>query len=164
MTTPNEVSTLNSHEKKRWRRLWQAILSDGFSRALAAVANLIQVPIALNYLGREGFGLWVVLVGSVQMFGFADLGMALGLQNEVSDAYGRDDMQAVRNLFVTGVKLLAIVSLGVVALFFALTFAVDWADLFKVQATNLRNSMSFAASIAVGGFCLGLPLIAGART
>jgi len=51
----------------------------------------VTVPLTLNYLGSEHYGLWMTISSVSVMLGFADLGIGNGVLNAVADAYGRDD-------------------------------------------------------------------------
>lgn len=149
--------------KQRWRRIVQATLSSGAARVVTMLANLVQVPIALHHLGTEAFGLWMVLVGTVQLMAFADLGMGLGIQNKVSEAYGRDDFQEIHDVVTTGRRVLLALGLALALITLPLVFLLDWAAIFKVTDPSLRVGLLPAMLVVIGYFAIGLPLSVGLR-
>jgi O-antigen/teichoic acid export membrane protein len=148
---------------KRKRLIALAAVYNGFARGISILASLAQVPIALHYLKSEAFGLWMTLVGGVQLMSFADLGMGFGLQNKISEAYGRDDLQSVRDFYKTGWLILASVALGIAILGLPLCWLIPWGQVFKIHDPLLKTEVSGALAVILAFFCVGLPLNAGLR-
>jgi O-antigen/teichoic acid export membrane protein len=148
---------------KRKRLIALAALGNAAARAIAILANLAQVPIAVHYLKSEAFGLWMTLVGTVQLMSFADLGMGFGLQNKISEAYGKDDLQGVRDLFKTGWVILALVGAVLALVGAPLCWLVPWERVFKIHDAFLKTEVPGALAVILAFFCLNLPLNAGVR-
>jgi O-antigen/teichoic acid export membrane protein len=148
---------------KRKRLIALSALYNALARVVSILASLVQVPIALHYLKAEAFGLWMTLVGAVQLMSFADLGMGLGLQNKISEAYGRDDIQGIRNVYKTGWLILALVGLGIAIVGLPLCWLIPWEQVFKINDPLLRAEVPGALAVILGFFCIGLPLNAGVR-
>lgn len=138
-------------------------LSHSASRFVALGANLAQVPIALHYLGVEAFGLWMTVAGTVQLMSFADLGLGLGLQNRISHAYGRDDLQGIRDLYKTGISLLSVIGVLLLVACLPLCWLLPWETLFRVESVELAAQLPVALAAVVIAFAIGLPINAGVR-
>ncbi|MBX3181877.1 MAG: lipopolysaccharide biosynthesis protein [Polyangiaceae bacterium] len=154
---------LSATRQRRNRLIALATLSGSAARVVTLGVHLVQLPVALHYLGTEAFGLWMTLVGTVQLLSFADLGLGLGLQNKISAAFGRDDQQAIRDLLYTGRRLLAQIGLALLALGLPLCLLLPWGSYFNVQNHALAPQTGPALAVVFAGFALGLPLMAGVR-
>ena len=86
-----DTSTPEGRSQERYRRVALTAISSAGARALTVVTMLIAVPLTLNYLGSERYGLWMTISSIILMMRFADLGMGLGLMNAVSEAHGQED-------------------------------------------------------------------------
>lgn len=148
---------------KRARLIVLATVSSSASRLVAMAASLAQVPVALHFLGTEAFGLWMTVAGAIQLMSFADLGLGLGLQNRISHAYGRDDLQDIRDLHRTGVRLLGAIGLVLLVVCLPLCWLVPWADFFHVDSPDLAAQLPLALAAVASAFAMGLPLSAGVR-
>ena len=95
--------------------------------------------------------------------GFADLGIGLGLQNKISEAFGCDDLQGIRNLHASGRRLLGWLSLVLSAVVLPLCWILPWGQWLKVEAPDLRAQVPLALTILAGGFACGLPFNTGVR-
>ena len=77
------------------------------------MTTFVTVPLTLNYLGDERYGMWMTMSSLVAMLGFADLGVGNGLVNAVSRAFGRNDRrEAAECVSSAFFGLAAIASLG----------------------------------------------------
>lgn len=129
-------------------------------RIVGMICSLAQVPIALSHLGKESFGLWMTLTGAVGLLNFADIGIGLGMQNKISAAHGKDDMELARKVFLTGFTLLAIIAVAMFGIGLLIGWNFDWASLFKIQAPELRPHVRAGMLVVFFAFCLGFPLSA----
>ena len=84
-------------------------------RGLGIVCQLVQVPLALRYLGKEAFGVWVTLGSISYLISFSDFGIGMGAQNQMTEALGTGDRPRARRLFTTTLVFLCAVG-GVLAL------------------------------------------------
>ena len=64
-------------------------------RGIGILCQLVQVPLALHYLGKEAFGVWVTLVSISYLITFSDFGLSLGAQNQITEALGTDALPEV---------------------------------------------------------------------
>ncbi len=149
--------------QRRNRLIALATLSASAARVVTLGVHLVQLPVALHYLSTEAFGLWMTLVGTVQILSFADLGLGLGLQNKVSAAFGKDDQQAICDLLYTGRRLLTQIGLLLLVLGLPLCLLLPWGAYFNVQDSALAPQTGPALAVVFVGFALGLPLMAGVR-
>lgn len=150
-----------SHRRDRAVRLTVAASFGG--KALSVACTLAQVPIALHYLGREAYGLWMTLVGVTLLINFVDFGIGVGMQQAMAHAYGRDDAQGVRQAFFTGAYVLTGIAVLVLAAGVPVALLADWADPLKVHDLELRREAGRALAITVAACAFGIPLNAVAR-
>jgi len=54
-------------------------------KGISLVANLLIVPLAINLLGNEGYGVWIVLSGILTWANFLDFGLVHGLRNLLTE-------------------------------------------------------------------------------
>ncbi len=96
-----DLSTEAGRSQDRYRRAaWTSVASLA-QRMTNIGVGLVTVPLALNYLGLERFGLWMTLTGFVAFLNFADMGVGVGLQNALTACISRDDKAGPRR-YVTG--------------------------------------------------------------
>lgn len=141
-------ASLSAERSERKRRLRLAILANVAIRPLALIVPFISVPLFLNYLGRERFGLFEV-VGALGMWLAAtDAGLGLGLLNRLQDCHvSRDRLLAQRYTSSVAIALLAI-AIGLVAMTSILTPVIDWGRLFKAKDPGAAAELPWAVWLA----------------
>jgi O-antigen/teichoic acid export membrane protein len=119
--------------ERRGKHIKLTVLTGLVARASSMVMTIVSVPLTLNYLGAERFGLWMTVTSVVSMLTFADFGIGNGLLTVVAEASGRDDQIAIRRFVSSGFAILTFISAGILLLFFAVVYpAVNWAHVFNV--------------------------------
>lgn len=154
---PFDVSTQEGREKERHRKILLTAVSSGAAKIFAAAISFAMIPLSLNYLGTERFGLWMTISAMVGMLGIADLGVGSGLMNAVSTAYGRDDIQSIRKRIGSGFLLLSTIALVIIAGFFIITPFVSWAQLLNVSGELATEEAAPTIAVVVIFFALSIP-------
>jgi O-antigen/teichoic acid export membrane protein len=148
---------------RRTRAVRLTIWASLGAKAFSVVCTLAQVPIALRYLGHEGYGLWVTLVGITVMLNFVDFGLGIGMQQVMAKAYGRDDAGAIRTAFWRGTAALGAIAAALLIVGVPAAWFGAWADVLNVQSSALRAQCAGAIAVTVIACALGVPLNAGPR-
>src|SRR5665213_1712460 len=91
--TPHDTTNAEGKSHERYRRILLTGGSTAIVKVFSAVINLITVPLTVNYLGAERYGLWMAISSVLALMSFADLGLGNGLLNAVSKANGRNNIE-----------------------------------------------------------------------
>lgn len=155
---PFDVSTPEGRSKERYRRVALATLASIAARGISFLTTLISIPLTLNYLGAERFGLWVTISSTIAMIAFADLGLGNGLVNAIADADGKHDRTAARTHVSSAFFILTAIATILLCAFALLYPLVPWARVFNVTSTLAIQEVGPAVAIFVLCFALNLPL------
>lgn len=144
--------------QRRLTRVKLTIFSSFMARGLTVLISLIYVPLALNYLGSERYGVWLTINSIVGLFSLADLGIGNGLLNAVSDAFGKKDVAKARQYIASAFATLTLAVLSLTLLFLAIYPFVPWAELFNVQSALAAEEVGPSLLIFVLCFLIGIPI------
>ena len=120
--------------RERYRRAAATFAAQLASQGVALLVLVASVPLALGYLGRERFGLWMTAVAAAELLSFASLGLDKGLLTALAAADGSGDRMAARRLVSTAFALIGAIVLGLLALLALAYPALPWARLLNVPA------------------------------
>jgi O-antigen/teichoic acid export membrane protein len=102
--------------------------------------------------------MWVTINALVLMFGFANLGIGLGLMNTVARSQGNGDIAAERSTISSAVAVsLGIVGVLAVAVAGIFSF-VPWASLLNVHGSLAVSEAAPSTAACIAMFLVGLPL------
>lgn len=118
---------------------------------LKTVLNIVVYPVILSSLGGTKFGLYVLLLGIVELLIALDLGFTSGLTQRLSTAHAHEDLDETRQFLSTGLVLYLVIT----ALVLMTSFFVPGMPHFLNIDANLTE---------VATFCLYIIIIEGALT
>jgi O-antigen/teichoic acid export membrane protein len=149
----NEETRANERHR---RILWSTLASVG-ARLASVATTFFSVPLTLNYLGSERFGMWLMLSSFLSLLSFADLGIGNGLLTRVAAASGRDDKLGIREDVASAYAALGLASVGMIALFWSIFPVVQWGQLFNVADKVALAEAGAAAAVFATCFALSIP-------
>ncbi len=126
------------------------------ARVVGIVVSLVNVPVAVRYLGNEGYGLLTVIISVVGWIQFSNLGLGLGLQNALTEQTALGNKQAQRELVST--TFFALVGIGLLLTLLTLVLFphVNWLSLFPSRSARFAVEVPHAVALALGCFILAL--------
>ena len=129
------------------------VIKNSMATALMKVAvllcSLIMVPITLNYLNAENYGIWMAMTSILYWFAFFDVGLGNGMRNYLSEAISRQDYIKARSYFSTAIFLLAIIAVLIGILSIIIIFQLDLNHIFN---THIMSNKSLAYIMVVAIF------------
>jgi len=153
-----DTSTTGGRSLERYRRIAITSASSFFAKVIHSAVLFLSVPIAVEYLGKERYGLWMTISSIIAMFGFTDLGLGHGLMSTLSDADGRDDRPDAQRAVSSAFFMLGIVALIAAAAFSVAYPFVHWQSVFGVSSPEAAREAGPALAAFVAIFLLGMPL------
>jgi O-antigen/teichoic acid export membrane protein len=156
--SPFANSTPEQRSKERHRRVALTALAAASAQGISIVTGLISVPLTIEYLGTERYGLWMTMSSAVAILGFADLGMGNGLVNVISEAHGKED-RALASRYVSSAFFLLFGVAVTLGCLFAIAYPlIPWTRAFNVSSAKAAGEVGPAMCALTGCFLLTIPL------
>lgn len=141
----------------RNRRIMTTAFAGGLSRIISVSTGLISVPLTLEYLGPERFGMWMTMTSLIAFLSFADLGIGNGLLSSVAAANGRDDRIRIKALVSSAFFALTLIAICILAIL-AITYPmISWSGVFNVSSDIAKAEAGPIAAVFVVCFALAIP-------
>jgi len=128
-------------------------------KAVAVIASYIAVPMMINYLGQEKFGIWSTLLSIISWIVFFDLGIGHGLRNKITESLAKNAMDEAARYIASGYTLIGLLALGLWFALMAVSFFIPWQSVFNTNAlpeSDLRLTLQLTASFILFNFWTGL--------
>ena len=150
-----ETYTGDTRDKNFSTQVYLSLVLKGTSVGL----NLLLVPLYINFLGQESYGVWVTLISVAGWIAFMNIGIGNGMRNKISEALSLGNFKAAQAYVST-----AYISLGMIVLLIALSFIalfsfLDFAYIFNTNAipeNQLRIGVLIVLLAVVLNFLLSL--------
>lgn len=128
------------------------VIKNSMATALMKVAvllcSLVMVPITLNYLNAENYGIWMAMTSILYWFAFFDVGLGNGMRNYLSEAISRQDYIKARSYFSTAIFLLAIIAVLIGILSLIIIFQLDLNHIFNTHIMS-NKSLAYIMVVAI---------------
>lgn len=121
----------------------------------SVLSNFLLVPLTINYLNTENYGVWLTLSSFIGWFTFFDIGLGNGLRNKYTEATANGNMTMARGYISSAYFTIGAVSLCLMIFFSIISNFIDWSKLFNVTSV-LESDLKLLMPIVFGFFCLQL--------
>ena len=125
-------------------------------RGLSIIGTLVTIPLVLNHLGVERYGLWTTLTVIFVYLRLADGGVTVGLITLVSYADGAGDQHRIKQLFSSAFVVTAWVTLLLLVVALLVGF-VDWGRVLNLSDPKLKSEAAASAVIIILAIAMGYP-------
>ena len=98
--------------------------------------NFIYIPLLLDYLGQDDYGVWLTISSTVTWFGFFDIGLGNGLRNKLAIALANNDYTLAKKYISTTYAVLSIIALVVIIIFSFISRYLNWNSIFNTHSIN----------------------------
>lgn len=124
-------------------------------KMLSIALSLAIVPVTVNYVNGEQYGIWLTISSIVAWIGYFDLGLGHGLRNKYAVAKARGNVKLIKQLISTTYILFVAIFAIIFLVFSIANRYIDWCSFLKI--TQLDNSALRTIMFAlVGFFCLNM--------
>src|SRR5207302_8520521 len=142
----------------RYQRIIHSTIAAAIARGVNLVVSFISVPLAVGYLGRDRYGVWITISSLLMFLSFADFGLGGSLQNALADAYGREDRAQAQRHVASAFWLLAIIAL---ILWIPIAAGHHWIAVqlfYGSDNLSVLSEVSTAVLVAITIFFLNFPV------
>lgn len=114
--------------------------------------SFMVIPMTINYLNTEQYGVWMTLLAIISWMSFFDMGLGNGLRNKLTEALSKNDIKSAKEYVSTAYVAISII---VLIIFIVLIFIIpnlNWNMIFNTE--NTANSVFIELVLIVVGFFL----------
>lgn len=105
------------------------------NRPISIVVNFLLVPLTIDFVSNELYGLWLTIQSVVMWISYFDFGLANGFKNRFAEARAIGNEGLARKYVSTTYCILFIILLGFIFLFLiANNFLLDWASVLNLSS------------------------------
>ena len=109
------------------------ILSGAMVRGISILASLMLVPLTINYITSELYGIWLTLSSVIHWISFFDIGFGNGLRNRLGESLALGKYKKGKIYVSTTYAVLAIIFTIVGGVLYVLASAINWSSFLNVS-------------------------------
>jgi len=143
---------------ERARKATWSVAVGYLARALAIVISFISVPLTLDYLDSERYGLWLTISAIIAYLNVTDLGLGLGLQNRVAESRGQSDEARTGALLSTAIAVMVAVGVLVAGATIVVTWLAPLGQWFHITSPQVVHELRATLTVTAATFAYLLPV------
>jgi len=150
--------TANQRALSRKQKIIKTLSVASYAKLVGVLVSFAVVPLAINYLGVEQYGLWVTVSSLIALLSFVDGGAGNALVNMVSHATGNGTEKHIKAIVSSGFFVLLLMAVIGVVVFFFVYDLVPWMWVLGLSGAN-SNPEDVALLVLIIGlaFFVGMP-------
>lgn len=129
-----------------------AISTSLLARIVGMVVSLVNVPVAVRYLGNEGYGLLIVVISVVGWIQLSNMGLGQGLQNALTEQVALGNKQSQQELVSTTFFALLGIALFLVVAGLMVFHLIDWNRVFPLPSGRFTAALPQVVALTIGCF------------
>lgn len=129
---------------------WSSLYKGG-----GIVANFLLVPLTIDYLDQENYGIWLTLSSFIAWFSVLDIGLGNGLRNKFTEAKALGEYELARAYVSCAYYTIGVISLAFAIISIFLSWMVDWTFIFNTSA-ELKGELQILMPVVFAFFALQL--------
>lgn len=102
-------------------------------KGISILTSLLLVPLTINYINKELYGIWLTLSSIVLWLNFFDIGLTLGLKNKLAESLAIKDYISGKYLVSTTYYMMVIIFLPLCLFILFITPFLDWPLILNVS-------------------------------
>jgi O-antigen/teichoic acid export membrane protein len=116
------------------------------------------IPLLLNYLDKELYGIWVTIFSLVNIALFIDGGIGNGLKTKLSKSLSQNNFKISNNYIATAYLSVSLISFIILIIGFLLIFNLNLKEIFNASLSTieLQKILSLTLVLVMAGFVLNL--------
>lgn len=116
------------------------------------------IPLLLNYLEKEQYGIWVTIFSLVNIVFFVDAGIGNGLKTKLSEALSLNNFKLAKTYISTAYISISLISIIVFCVGTILVFCINLQDIFNtnIPENELKTLLLITLSLVITSFVLNL--------
>lgn len=143
------TNTTTMITNSRNKMLFLNILFSGFLKIVGLLTSLVIVPITINYLNNEVYGIWMTITSILYWITTFDIGLGNGMRNYLAEALATNDKKLGKKYISTTMLLLSLIALSMAIVLLYPLITINFNSFFNTNAIA-GNELRMAVVIAVG--------------
>lgn len=130
----NKIKSLFSSESERTALVKKNIVGTFFIRGGGILISFFLVPLTIDYVSNEVYGIWVTIFSIAHWISLFDIGFGNGLRNRIAENVAVGDKAKVKQYISTTYACLTLIFVPIALILFFVCQYINWPSLLSVDA------------------------------
>lgn len=123
---------LGDVSRQRTETIKKNVFSSFLLKGISIVITFLLVPVTIDYVSPELYGIWLTLSSIMTWIHFMDIGFTQGLKNKLTEAIAVQDWERGKSLVSTTYFMMILIFIPLCVIFEFIIPIINWPDLLNV--------------------------------
>ena len=123
------------------------------NKGIAILVSLQLIPLTIDYVNVEQYGIWLTLSSIVTWAAYFDLGLGHGFRNRFAEAKAENNIALAQKYVSTTYAILSIIFCILFIIIFIINLFVDWKQILNLKEISTTD-LNFLFILMIGIFCI----------
>ena len=143
--------------KQRNRNIKVQIYLTLLLRGISVFLSFYVIRLTIDFLGKDLYGIWIVLLSIIAWFSLFDVGIGNGLRNKLTIALATKDMVAAKAYVSTSYIILSFIAILVFSIFIISAYFINWQSVFNSKLLSIQQYTTMMIMF-IGGIVISFVL------
>lgn len=124
---------------RRTKRVKREIVLSFIIKFFSLAITILLVPLTIDYLDKERYGVWLTLTSVFSWFSFFDIGLGNGMRNKVAAAISNNDANLAKEYISTTYASLALIFIFIIIAFQVINPFVSWQSVLNTTSISVKE-------------------------
>lgn len=132
----HKVNIYKLYSNIRTKNIIENIFLSFIYKLISMILSFILVPVTIDYLNSEQYGIWLTLLSILQWMTFFDIGLGNGLRNKLTESLSKNDYYKARQYISTAYFAISIIVIFIFIILFLLIPHLNWIRIFNTKTIS----------------------------
>ena len=142
----NKIRLSNSDPKLR--KSYIQMIFSLIIKFISMGVSFISVPVILNFVSYENYGIYLALTSSFALINILDIGLGDGLRNKFAEAKTKGDLHLAKTYVSTTYIVNFFLSILIIFIYFIYENHITWSNILNISP-NRNNEIKLIARILI---------------
>lgn len=108
------------------------------NKFVSILLSYLLVPLTINYLNQDVYGIWLTLLSILSWLGFSDIGLGNGLRNKLTECLSKNDIKNARKYVSTAYIAITVIAVTLLIPLLIIIPVINWCKILNT-GTIIRN-------------------------
>lgn len=130
----DKIKSIKNQTSDRTAVAKKNVIISLFVKGLSIFNSLLLVPLTINYINSERYGIWLTISSVILWLNFFDFGLGNGLRNKLTEAIATGDKVVQKALISSGYLSLIVFSSILLTVLYLLNPFISWDKILGISA------------------------------
>jgi O-antigen/teichoic acid export membrane protein len=126
-------------------------------RLVSIAITFFLVPLLIDYLDRELYGVWITILSVTMWINYFDIGVGNGLRNKLTETLVEGNHELAKSLVSTAYVMLIFISISAFVMFLLISMLGNWSRVFNIEAAY-NAELQLVMLVVVGSVIINFML------